>query len=89
MEEKKGTPQSVPSTMVALSLCFVSMSQAASESGWLMFSMNAMLAVVPATAVVPSGFAEGHIMSLLGLWLDNLQRGSRMMWEVPSSDTTE
>lgn len=57
MEEKRGTPQSVPSTMVALSLCFVSMSQAASESGWLMFSMNAMLAVVPATAVVPSGFA--------------------------------
>lgn len=79
--------------MVALSLCFVSVSQAASESRWLMFSVNAMLAVVPATAVVLSGFAgcrgSCQVVSLLGLWLDNLQRGSRMMWEAPSSDTSE
>lgn len=39
------------------SLCFGSTSQAASESGWLMFSVNAIPEVVPATAVFLSGFA--------------------------------
>lgn len=58
MEEKRRAPQSIPSTTVTCSLCFVSMSQAVSESGWLIFSTNAMLAVVPVTAVVPSGFAS-------------------------------
>lgn len=92
MEEKRGTPQSIPSATVELSLCFVSMSQAASESGWLMFSVHAMLAVIPATAVVFPGFAGCkrlcRVMSLLGLGLDKVQRGARMMWEAPSSVTT-
>lgn len=26
--------------------------------------------------------AEGCVVSVLGLWLDDLQRGSRMMWET-------
>lgn len=72
----------------ALPAPFVTVSQAASGSRWLMFSMNEMLAVRPGTALVLSGF-ECCIVSFLGLWLDNLQRGSRMMWETPSPDTSE
>lgn len=77
--------------MAAASLCFVIVSQAASQSEWLMFPMNEMLTVRLGTALVLSGFAGGRggcIVSFLDLWLDDLQRGSRI-WKTPSPDTSE